>query len=68
MEIIGDGLMIGQVVGAVTVHPTTVPSTQHGELGRAASASQLDGGDTLCSLTLWCRYIHELLSVYMKYD
>lgn len=58
MGITGDGLMTALAVGAATVHQTTVPLTQHGGLGRAVSASQLDAGDTLCSLTPWCRYIH----------
>lgn len=56
MEITGDGLMTVQAVGAATVHQTTALSTQHGGLGRVVSASQLDAGDTLFSLTPWCRY------------
>lgn len=60
MAITGDGLMTAQAVGAVTVHQTTVPLTQRGGLGRAVSASQLDAGDTLCSLTPWCRYTQTL--------
>lgn len=58
MGITGDGLMTAQAVGAATVLPTTVPLIQHGGLERAVSASQLDGGDTLCSLTPWCRYTY----------
>lgn len=57
MEITGVGLMIAQAAGAVTVPPTTAPLTQHGGLGKAASVLQLDVGDTLCCLTLWCRYV-----------
>lgn len=60
MGITGDGLMTAQAVGAVTVHQTTVPLTQHGGLEKAVSASQLDAGDTLCSLTPWCRYTQTL--------
>lgn len=60
MGITGDGLMTAQAVGAVTVHQTTVPLTQHGGRGRAVSASQLVAGDTLCSLTPWCRYTQTL--------
>lgn len=56
MGIIGDGLMTAQAAGVVTVLQTTVPLTLHGEQGRAVSASQLDAGDILCSLTLWYRY------------
>lgn len=55
MGITGVGLMTAQADGAVTVHQTTAPSTQHGGQGRAVSASQLVVGDTLCSLTPWCR-------------
>lgn len=58
MGITGVGLMIVQAAGAVTVPPTTARLTRHGGLGKAASASQLDDGDTLCCLTLWCRYVH----------
>lgn len=49
--------MTAQAAGAVTVLQTTVPLTLHGEQGRAVSASQLDAGDILCSLTLWYRYV-----------
>lgn len=48
--------MTAQAAGAVTVLQTTVPLTLHGEQERAVSASQLDAGDILCSLTLWYRY------------
>lgn len=58
MGITGDGLMTALAVGAVTVHPTTVPLILHGGLEKAVSASQLDVEDTLSSLTPWCRYIH----------
>lgn len=58
MGITGDGLMTVQADGAATVHQTIVPLTLHGGLARAVSASQLDDGDTLCSLTLWYRYDH----------
>lgn len=51
----GDGLMTARAVGAVTVHQTTVPLIQHGEQARAVSALQPAAGDTLCSLTPWCR-------------
>lgn len=70
MGIIGDGLMTAQAVGAATVHQTTVPLTRHGGLGRAVSASQLDAGDILYSLTLWYRYAQTLFlstsSEYLK--
>lgn len=57
MGIIGDGLMTAQAVGAVIVLQITVPLILHGEQGRAVSASRLEGGDILCSLTLWYRYV-----------
>lgn len=60
MGITGDGLMTAQAVGAATVHQTTAPLTQRGGLGRAVSVSQLDAGDTLCSLTRWYRYVQAL--------
>lgn len=60
MEITGDGLMTAQAVGVITVHQIIVPLTQHGGLGRAVSASQLDVEDILCSLTRWYRYVQSL--------
>lgn len=60
--------MTVQAVGAVTVLQTTVPLTLRGEQGRAVSASQLDAGDILCSLTLWCRYAQTSLLKFYKAD
>lgn len=55
MGITGVGLMTAPVVGAVTARQTTALLTQRGGLGRPVSALQLGAGDTLCSLTQWCR-------------
>lgn len=60
--------MTAQAVGAATVHPITVPLTQHGGLGKAVSASQLGAVDTLCSLTPWCRYMHEFFINVREYQ
>ena len=60
----GDGLMTAQAAGAVTVHQTTVPSTQHGGLERAVSVSQLDAGDILYNLIQWYRYVQAYSSLY----
>lgn len=63
----GDGLMTAQAVGAVTVHQTTVPSTQHGGLERAVSVSPLDAGDILYSLIQWYRYAQPYRDLYSYY-
>lgn len=57
--------MTAQAVGVATVHQTTAPLIQHGGLGRAVSASQLDVEDTLCSLTPWCRYTQTFFGPFL---